>query len=104
MIYRQEPSMKKSILFAGLDEVLWEEINDYSAQPAAGWAPYFSRTGQDALRLGQKHQFGAIVTDFKLPDMGGLEMLDKLMDRQSKATRIVLSHSNDARNTVECIG
>ncbi len=96
--------MKKCILFAGLDEVLWEEIHSYSAQPAAGWAPYFSRNGQEALRLGQKHQFAAIVTDFKLPDMGGLELLDKLMERQSKATRIVLSHSGDARDTVECIG
>lgn len=96
--------MKKSILFAGLDEVLWEEIISYSAQPASDWAPSFCRNGGEALRLSQKQQFAAIVTDFKLPDMGGLDLLDKLMERQAKAVRIVLSRSAEARDTVECIG
>jgi len=96
--------MKKCILFAGRDDLLWEEFNTYAAQPASGWVPHFARQGQEALRLSEKHHFAAIVSDFKLPDMPGLTLLDQFMERQPKASRIILSEQNDARNTVECIG
>jgi len=96
--------MKKCILFAGRDDILWEEFNTYAAQPASGWVPHFASTGKDALKLSQQHNFAAVVCNFKLPDMGGLALLDQLMERQPKAARIILSESTDARNTVECIG
>ncbi|HWD19711.1 MAG TPA: response regulator [Verrucomicrobiae bacterium] len=96
--------MKKCILFAGRDDILWEEFNTYASQPASGWVPHFARTGHEALQLGEKHQFAAIVSAFKLPDMTGLELLDNLMDRQPKASRIILSDASESRSTVECIG
>ncbi len=96
--------MKKCILFAGRDDILWEEIHTYAAQPASGWAPHFARLGQEALRLSEQHNFAAVVSDSKLPDMTGLALLDELMARQPRAARIILSGIADSRNTVECIG
>jgi HD-like signal output (HDOD) protein/CheY-like chemotaxis protein len=96
--------MKKCILFAGRDDILWEEFNTYASQPASGWVPHFARHGHEALKLSEKHSFAAVVSDFKLPDMPGLALLDQLMERQPKASRIILSEQTDARNTVECIG
>ena len=49
--------MKKCILFAGHDDILWEEFNTYAAQPASGWAP------RNFLFLGGESGYGFTMAE-----------------------------------------
>jgi len=51
----------------------------------------FAESGEQALRLLAKHQVHVLVTDMRMPEMTGLELLKVVKERYPHIVRIVLS-------------
>ncbi len=54
-----------------------------------GYAVMTAASGKEALALAEQHEFDLILLDFKMPGMGGLEVAQRMGDRQP-ATQIML--------------
>jgi HD-like signal output (HDOD) protein/CheY-like chemotaxis protein len=96
--------MKKRILFVGEDQPLWQEFENHSISSDGPWMTDFAGTGQEALILVDQKQFDAVVVDVQLSGMSGIELLDRIMVRQPKALRVIISDIEDAERTVKCVG
>ena len=60
--------------------------------------------GLAALALAHQFSFAAVVADYELPDMCGIDLLDRFMHRQPAAHRFVLSEISDTESTARCMG
>ncbi len=60
-------------------------------------------TCSDALRLLRKGDYDVVLTDFRLPDRNGLELLKDLKDKESNAVVILMTAYADIRMAVKAI-
>ncbi|TVQ14340.1 MAG: sigma-54-dependent Fis family transcriptional regulator [Bacteroidetes bacterium] len=60
-------------------------------------------TCNDALRLLQKNGYDVVLTDFRLPDKNGLELLKEIKDKNSDAVVILMTAYADIRMAVKAI-
>jgi DNA-binding NtrC family response regulator len=51
----------------------------------------FARSGKEALEILQREEVNVIVTDMRMPDMNGLELLRTVKEEYPRIIRIVLS-------------
>lgn len=59
----------------------------------------WTKTAEDGLiQLAQWHQYGAIITDLKMPGMGGHGLLQELGVMRSPLVIMVLTSSSDRRD------
>lgn len=63
------------------------------------WEMEFAPSGDDALRLMSLCEFDAVVTDMKMPDMSGADLLNTIQEQWPGTVRIILSDEAD-RDTV----
>ena len=62
-----------------------------------------AHTCNDALRLLQKGVYDVVLTDFRLPDKNGLELLKEIKDNKSDAVVILMTAYADIRMAVKAI-
>jgi two-component system chemotaxis response regulator CheY len=56
----------------------------------AGWPVVVARNGREALNLAQEQQAALVITDWNMPEMGGLELLRALRDQPAYASIPIL--------------
>ena len=69
------------------------------------WSLRFAGSGREALGLLGREAFDAVVSDLRMPDMDGAELLNIVMERYPNTLRIVLSGEMDPAvgfKTVRC--
>jgi putative nucleotidyltransferase with HDIG domain len=69
------------------------------------WTMSFAANGREALGLLSRETFDAVVSDLRMPDMDGAELLNIIMERYPNTVRIVLSGETDPDvgfKTVRC--
>ena len=59
--------------------------------------------GRDALVLLSREKYDVIVSDLSMPDMSGLEFLEKVIELQPEAARIVISGHADRLKAAEAL-
>jgi HD-like signal output (HDOD) protein/CheY-like chemotaxis protein len=96
--------MKKRILFVARDRALFQEFVAQAPAITAEWQPDAVNSAQEALMLLPQQNFAVIVSDFNLPDITGLELLDTYLQRQPSAYRVILSDISDTEGTLKCVG
>ena len=69
--------------------------NDYSVLTA--------ESGADALRLLQEHDVALIITDQRMPEMSGIELLKRTAAIRPHMVRIILTGYTDVESLVEAI-
>lgn len=52
----------------------------------------------------EQSQFDVIASDWQLPDVSGLELLDELMRRRPEQRRIILAEESDSGSVVQSVG
>src|SRR3954471_17589548 len=50
-----------------------------------------AKNGQEALSLAAKHKFDIVITDHRMPQSGGLELVKKLRKQNYKGKIVILS-------------
>lgn len=69
-------------------------------------SPYDIQTansGTEALRIMRDHEFGVIVSDFKMPSMNGAELLNEVKNLYPDTVRIILSGYADLASVTQAI-
>lgn len=62
-----------------------------------------AESGADALRLLQQHDVALILTDQRMPDMTGIELLQRTATLRPHMVRIILTGYTDIETLVEAI-
>ncbi len=60
-------------------------------QMTASWEPVFVGSGAQALRMLAEQPFDAVVSDMRMPEMNGAELLERVRDHAPRTFRVVLS-------------
>jgi two-component system NtrC family sensor kinase len=62
-----------------------------------------AESGQDALRLFEEQEIHLVISDYRMPEMSGVELLNQIKQKYPETVRIVLSGYADAGAVVEAI-
>src|SRR5258705_3074567 len=74
-------------------------------EPMRGeWDLTFAKSGKTALALMEKAPCDVLISDMRMPEMSGAELLIQVMQRYPKTARIVLSGYADQQNTLKSVG
>ncbi|MBF0406651.1 MAG: HDOD domain-containing protein [Candidatus Riflebacteria bacterium] len=88
--------MKASILFVddepNVIQGLQRMLRDYRDE----WDMYFAGSGEEALKLMQQKSIDVIVSDLRMPEMNGSQLLEKVQIHYPHTVRIVLSGESDS--------
>ena len=68
------------------------------------WDMEFAASGDEALRLISQKKFDAVVTDMRMPNMNGAQLLNQVMRKHPETIRIILSGYSDLSQVVDCVG
>ncbi len=80
----------------GLRRMLYPLRNAYETHYVTG--------GQEALALLDRQHFDIIVSDVRMPEMSGVELLHEVRRRWPQMCRIVLSGQVDREEVLRCVG
>lgn len=83
-------------LLDGLRRALHRKVQDWELQ--------FVEGGEQALHRMQEMPFDVIITDMRMPNMGGVELLKTVKHRFPKTARFVLSGYSDRAMILDSIG
>ena len=80
---------KRTVLFVDDEEAILRAIKrSFANEP---YETIFADSGCEALEIFKKNQVHVIVTDLGMPEMNGMELLDKVKAKYPHATRMVLT-------------
>lgn len=68
------------------------------------WEMAFATSGREALEILAQEPFDVIVTDMRMPGMGGVDLLQEVMRRHPNVVRIVLSGQAEREAIARAVG
>jgi putative nucleotidyltransferase with HDIG domain len=83
--------MRRRVLFVDDDSRVLEGLQDNFARSRPTWEAVFAGSGEAALEEFRKRSFDVIVSDLRMPGMGGIALLDEIRKLYPEAVRIFLS-------------
>jgi signal transduction histidine kinase len=90
-----------SVLFVDDEEEVLRALGRVVRQEP--YTALFAGSGQEALKLMGKHPVHVIVTDLKMPQLDGTQLLEQIAQRFPLTIRLVLSGLDDSASIVEAI-
>ncbi len=66
-----------------------------------GWRLYIAENGFEALKILGEHEVDLIISDMKMPEMDGAELLEKVSKKYPRVIRIILSGYADTDITIK---
>jgi len=80
---------KRTVLFVDDDEIFLQSIErDFLDEP---YNILFAKSGKEAFEILQREQVHVIVTDMRMPEMTGLELLETIIKMYPHIVSIVMS-------------
>src|SRR5262249_12037788 len=67
------------------------------------WTMVFAESGRAALELVRRQRFDVIVSDMRMPEMSGVELLDRLRECSPDTVRILLTGQAGAEATMKAV-
>jgi len=68
------------------------------------WDMHFAEGGKAGLELINQHKFDVVVTDMRMADINGAQLLNHVLRHQPNTVRIILSGYADLSEVVGCVG
>jgi HD-like signal output (HDOD) protein/ActR/RegA family two-component response regulator len=90
-----KPNEKMQILFVDDEEKLLQGFKRMLRNMRHEWDMSFAVGGKNALELMAKNRFDLVVTDMRMPEMDGVQLLSKIIERHPETIRIALSGQSD---------
>ena len=84
----------KRIIFVDDDESVLDGLRRLLHKMDGAWEMEFYESGPAALSAMGKKTYDIIVTDLRMADMGGVELLEIVRKRHPDPTRLMLSGCN----------
>src|SRR4051812_13971958 len=69
----------------------------------ADYTVYEAESGPEALRIAAEHELAVVIADQRMPEMTGIEMLQKLRETQPDAVGIILTGFTDTPALISAI-
>ena len=79
----------KPILIVDDEAIVRESIRDWLKD--AGYEVSVAESGEEALKLVQKQNFGVMILDLRLPGMSGIDVLKKVKLTQPSIKSIIIT-------------
>jgi putative nucleotidyltransferase with HDIG domain len=67
------------------------------------WEMVFSRSAREALALLSTSSFDLLITDIRMPEMNGVELLRRALEKHPQVMRIILSGTADKELTLQSV-
>ncbi|MGH7232977.1 MAG: HDOD domain-containing protein [Nitrospiraceae bacterium] len=93
----------KKILFVDDEPEVLERSKPMLAPFREEWGMTFVRSGQEALSKLAQTSFGAVISDMRMPDMDGAQLLTEVRNRHPHVLRIIFS-DQDRDTTLRSVG
>jgi len=95
---------RKRILFVDDEKSVLAVLQAFMQRLSNDWEAVCVESGPQALALMEKQPFDVVITDMRMPEMNGTELLNEVMRRYPKTVRIVLSGHADEQTVQESVG
>ncbi len=96
--------MKKRVVFVDDVSSVLEGLRRTLRSMRKEWEMEFVDSGSKALALMSEKQFDVIVSDMRMPEMDGAELLTQVMKRYPSTVRIVLSGHSEKETILRSVG
>ncbi len=67
------------------------------------WDMFFTKSGEDALKLMESTSYDVVVSEMNLSEMDGVELFDIIMQKYPGTSRIMYSENTDTKMTSNAI-
>ncbi len=93
--------MKSSVLIVDDDKTIREELADYLSND---YITYTASNGREAIRnINQNNDIEIVLSDLKMPEMDGIEMLKKIQDNNKDIVTIFMTGFSTIESAVEAM-
>ena len=95
---------KKKILFVDDDKNVLDGLRRLLYGMRDEWDMGFALSGREALALMERSHYDVIVSDMRMPEMDGAQLLTEVMRRYPFTARFVLSGQSDKETILKTVG
>lgn len=96
--------VKKRILFVDDDTNVLEGLRRMLRSMRHQWEMEFTVSGREALQVMDGTPFDLVVSDMRMPEMNGVELLEEVQLRSPASIRFILSGHADSELTLRSVG
>jgi putative nucleotidyltransferase with HDIG domain len=93
--------MKKKVLFVDDEKNILRGIQRMLYSMRSEWHMFFANSGKEAISILEEHDMDIVVTDMRMPEMDGNQLLDYVRAHFPHISRIILSGYSD-KETILC--
>jgi putative nucleotidyltransferase with HDIG domain len=87
------------------DEPAVLKVIEIALRPMAReWETHFVQSGKEALALMAREPFDVVVSDMRMPDMNGAQLLNYVLRQYPRSVRIILSGYVELEDAMSCVG
>jgi putative nucleotidyltransferase with HDIG domain len=94
----------KEILFVDDEPMVLKALERMLFGMRHEWGMRFAGSGAEALRVMAERPADVVVSDMRMPEMNGAELLNEIMQRHPKSVRIILTGYADEEMVLQCVG
>ncbi len=95
---------RPSILFVDDEQTILDGLFRCFSATDEPWTMLFATSGQQALKLFADHRVDVVVSDLKMPEMDGAELLETVRRISPETTRIILSGCSEREVPYQTVG
>lgn len=92
-----------NILFVDDDQSILNSMERLLFDVEEDWDFQFAASGKEALELFYETPFDVVVSDMRMPEMNGAELLREIKDKYPKTIRFILSGYSDMKLILETV-
>jgi HD-like signal output (HDOD) protein len=96
--------MKKRILFVDDEPDILNSLRRMLRQKRAEWEMVFCESGAAALEEFSQNSFDVIISDIRMPEMNGVELLNRIKKQYPQTVRIALSGHSEPDALLRAVG
>src|SRR6185503_6348950 len=94
---------RKLILFVDDEAAILASLSNLLRKDRHRWELVFANGGQEAARLLSERTFDVIVTDMRMPNLDGAELLELVRKRSPRTVRIMLSGHAESEGVMRAL-
>lgn len=94
----------KRVLFVDDEEMVLSGLRRMLREERGEWEMSFALSGAEAIAKFEQQPYDVIVSDMRMPQMDGAQLLGMIRERYPDSVRIILSGHSDQEAVLRCVG